>query len=72
MLPQVWFPYIYRADVLLTHCMSATAAVIFTRSLAAFGMPLFAPAMYNALGFGKGDTILACAAIGIGIPAYVG
>lgn len=27
--------------------------------------------MYNALGYGKGDSILACFAIAIGIPAYV-
>ena len=27
--------------------------------------------MYNALGYGKGDTILACFAIAVGIPAYV-
>lgn len=50
---------------------SALAAVTFLRSLAGFGFPLFAPAMYNALGYGKGDTILACCAIVIGIPAYV-
>ena len=43
----------------------------FLRSLAGFGFPLFAPAMYNALGYGKGDTILACFAIAVGIPAYV-
>ena len=39
------------------------------RSLAGFGFPLFAPAMYGALGYGKGDTILAAAAIAIGCPA---
>ena len=27
--------------------------------------------MYNALGYGKGDTILACFAIVVGVPAYV-
>ena len=43
----------------------------FLRSLAGFGFPLFAPAMYNALGYGKGDTILACFAIAVGIPSYV-
>jgi len=39
------------------------------RSLAGFGFPLFAPTMYNALGYGKGDTILAAAAIALGCPA---
>lgn len=27
--------------------------------------------MYSALGYGKGDTILACFAIAVGVPAYV-
>lgn len=27
--------------------------------------------MYNALGYGKGDTILAALIAGIGLPAYV-
>ena len=47
----------------------ALAAVSCLRSLAGFGFPLFAPAMFNALGYGKGDTILACAAIALGCPA---
>lgn len=51
--------------------ITALAAVIFLRSLAGFGFPLFAPAMYNALGYGKGDTILAVVAIVVGCPAYV-
>ena len=45
------------------------AAVAFMRSLAGCGFPLFAPAMYSALGFGKGDTVLAVIAIVIGCPA---
>jgi hypothetical protein len=51
--------------------IAALAAVIFLRSLAGFGFPLFSPAMYNALGYGKGDTILAVVAIVVGCPAYV-
>jgi len=51
--------------------ITALAAVIFLRSLAGFGFPLFAPAMYNALGYGKGNTILAVVAIVVGCPAYV-
>jgi hypothetical protein len=47
----------------------ALAAVSCFRSLAGFGFPLFAPAMYNALGYGKGDTILAVFAIVVGCPA---
>ncbi|TFK47476.1 MFS general substrate transporter [Heliocybe sulcata] len=59
----------YVIDAFTLHAASALAAVSCLRSLAGFGFPLFAPAMYNALGFGKGDTILACAAIVIGCPA---
>ncbi|TBU32694.1 MFS polyamine transporter [Dichomitus squalens] len=59
----------YVIDAFTLHAASALAAVTFLRSLAGFGFPLFAPAMYNALGYGKGDTILACFAIAVGIPA---
>ena len=41
------------------------------RSLAGFGFPLFAPAMFNKLGYGKGGTVLACIAIVLGCPSYV-
>jgi hypothetical protein len=50
---------------------TALAAAAFLRSLAGFGFPLFAPKMYSALGYGKGDTILAAAAIALGCPACV-
>ncbi|KAG2148766.1 MFS polyamine transporter [Suillus clintonianus] len=59
----------YIVDCFTLHAASALAAVSFLRSLAGFGFPLFAPTMYNALGFGKGDTILAVVAIVIGCPA---
>ncbi|KAI0050075.1 MFS general substrate transporter [Auriscalpium vulgare] len=59
----------YVVDAFTLHAASALAAVSFLRSLAGFGFPLFGPAMYNALGFGKGDTILAVVAIVLGIPA---
>ncbi|KAI0636206.1 MFS polyamine transporter [Trametes polyzona] len=59
----------YVIDTFTLHAASALAAVTFLRSLAGFGFPLFAPAMYNALGYGKGDTILACVAIVVGVPA---
>jgi hypothetical protein len=51
--------------------ITALAAATFLRSLAGFGFPLFAPTMYNALGYGKGNTILAAAAIALGCPACV-
>lgn len=59
----------YVIDAFTLHAASALAAVTFLRSCAGFGFPLFAPAMYNALGYGKGDTILAAVAIVIGCPA---
>lgn len=59
----------YILECFSLHAASAIAAVAFLRSLAGFGFPLFAPAMYNTLGFGKGDTILAVAAIVLGCPA---
>ena len=49
----------------------ALAAVSCFRSLAGFGFPLFAPYMYDALGYGKGDTILAAFSGGIGCPALI-
>lgn len=51
--------------------ITALAAVAFMRSLAGFGFPLFAPTMYKALGYGKGNTILAVVAIVVGCPACV-
>ncbi|KAI9060888.1 MFS polyamine transporter [Trametes sanguinea] len=59
----------YVIDAFTLHVASALASLAFFRSLAGFGFPLFAPAMYSALGYGRGDTILACVAIAIGIPA---
>lgn len=48
---------------------SALAAVVCLRALAGFGFPIFAPAMFDALGYGKGTTVLAAIAIAIGCPA---
>jgi hypothetical protein len=59
----------YVVDTFTLHAASALAAVLCLRSFAGFGFPLFAPAMYKALGYGKGDTILAAFAIVVGCPA---
>ena len=59
----------YVIDAFTLHSASALAAVSVLRSLAGFGFPLFAPAMYDALGYGEGDTILAAFAIVAGCPA---
>lgn len=64
-------PYLHSYVLLNIYTLSfaALAAVAFLRSLAGFGFPLFAPAMYNSLGYGKGNTILAVVAIVLGCPA---
>ena len=60
---------VYVIDAFTLHAASALAAVSTLRSLAGFGFPLFAPAMYDSLGYGKGNTVLAAFAIAIGCPA---
>ncbi|QKX62008.1 uncharacterized protein TRUGW13939_09164 [Talaromyces rugulosus] len=59
----------YTVDAYTKYAASAMAAVSVLRSLAAFGFPLFAPYMYDALDYGWGNSLLAFIAIGIGIPA---
>lgn len=59
----------YAIDTYTKFAASAIASIAFLRSLAAFGFPLFAPAMYNALGYGWGNSVLAFVAIAIGVPA---
>ncbi|KAJ6782750.1 hypothetical protein PWT90_03625 [Aphanocladium album] len=61
----------YLVDTYTRFAASAVGAATVLRSLAGFGFPLFAPVMYDALGYGKGGTILAVAAIVIGWPAPV-
>lgn len=59
----------YLVDSYTAYAASAVGAATVLRSLAGFGFPLFAPAMYKALGYGKGGTVLAAFAIVIGWPA---
>ena len=58
-------------DTYAIHSASALAAVGTLRSLAGFGFPLFAPAIYKSLGYGKGNTVLFSVAVAIGCPAWV-
>ncbi|KAJ7740218.1 MFS polyamine transporter [Mycena maculata] len=60
---------IYVVDAFTLYAASALAAVAFLRSLCGFGFPLFAETMYQKLGYGKGNTILAAVAIVIGCPS---
>ncbi|OCH94668.1 MFS polyamine transporter [Obba rivulosa] len=59
----------YVIDAFTTYAASALAAVSCFRSLAGFGFPLFAEAMFDALGYGVGCTILAAFAVGVGCPS---
>ncbi|PYI25796.1 MFS general substrate transporter [Aspergillus indologenus CBS 114.80] len=59
----------YIVDSYTRFAASALAAVACMRSLAGFGFPLFASYMYQALGYGWGNSLLAFVSIGLGIPA---
>lgn len=61
----------YIVDAYAKYAASGVAAAVVLRSLAGFGFPLFAPAMYNALGYGFGNSVLGFVAIVIGLPAPV-
>jgi len=62
---------LYLVDAYVTYAASAMAAAFVLRSVAAFGFPLFAPSMYDALGYGWGNTLLALIAVVVGFPAPV-
>ncbi|KAK0894926.1 hypothetical protein LTR02_012038 [Friedmanniomyces endolithicus] len=59
----------YIVDSYTRYAASAIAATTVLRSLGGFAFPLFAPAMYRALGYGWGNTTLAFAGVAIGLPA---
>lgn len=59
----------YTIDAYTKYAASAVAVTPCLRSIAGFGFPLFAPAMYKTLGFGWGNSLLAFIVIGICAPA---
>ena len=59
----------YLVDTYTRYAASASAASTFLRSLATFSFPLFAPYLFNYLGYGWGSSTLGLAAIVLGIPA---
>ncbi|KAF2130673.1 MFS general substrate transporter [Dothidotthia symphoricarpi CBS 119687] len=59
----------YTMDAYPDHTSSAMAASQFLRSLTAFLFPLFAPSMYEALGYGWGNSVMGCTGLIFGLPA---
>lgn len=56
----------YTIDAYTVYAASAIGTTAVTRSMTGFGFPLFAPTMYQHLGFGWGNSVLGFAALGIG------
>ncbi|CAL8577281.1 hypothetical protein XPA_003115 [Xanthoria parietina] len=54
------------------YAASAMSAASLLRSLAGFSFPLFGPRLYDSLGYGWGNTLLAAIAVVIGWPACLG
>ncbi|KAB8228940.1 major facilitator superfamily domain-containing protein [Aspergillus alliaceus] len=61
----------YLIDTYQLYAASAMASVMVLRNLLGFALPLVAPSLYGNLGFAWGNTLLACVAVVIGIPAPV-
>ncbi|KAI0195972.1 major facilitator superfamily domain-containing protein [Astrocystis sublimbata] len=59
----------YLVDTYTRYAASAVAAGTVFRSLAGFGFPLFAPALYGSLNYGWGNTLLALLGVVLGFPA---
>jgi len=59
----------YVMDAFRKHVASVSAASQLLRSIAGFAFPLFAPQMYQTLGYGWGNSLLAFLFIAIGVPA---
>ncbi|KAI1127720.1 major facilitator superfamily domain-containing protein [Nemania abortiva] len=58
----------FLVDTYTRYAASAVSAGTVFRSLAGFGFPLFAPALYGRLGYGWGNTLLALLGVVIGWP----
>ncbi|QRD84450.1 major facilitator superfamily domain-containing protein [Aspergillus flavus] len=56
-------------DTYQVYAASAMVSVMVLRNLLGLGLPLLAPSLYGNLGFAWGNTLLACVAVVIGIPA---
>lgn len=58
---------LYALDVYPTYTASASAQGQFVRALSGFTFPLFAPYLYESLGYGYGNTVLAMTALLLGL-----
>lgn len=58
-------------DAYTRYAASATGAAAFVRTMAGFSFPLFAPKLYESLGLGWGNSLLAFVSLGLGIVAPV-
>lgn len=56
----------YTIDAYPRYAASAIATINVAKSITGFAFPLFAPAMYDGLGYGWGNAILAIASLVIG------
>ena len=58
----------FLVDTYTRYAASALGAATVLRSLCGFGFPIFAPAMYDKLHYGWGNSLLAFVAIFLGVP----
>ena len=58
----------YVMDAFVDYTASASAASQFLRNIFAFAFPIFAPKLYENLGYGWGNSLLAFLFIAIGVP----
>ncbi|KAI1760316.1 MFS general substrate transporter [Hypoxylon sp. FL1150] len=61
----------FLVDSYQRYAASAVGAATVLRSLAGFGFPLFAPSMYDRLGYGWGNTLMAFLGMAIGLPSPI-
>ncbi|KAL9625347.1 MAG: hypothetical protein Q9160_000410 [Pyrenula sp. 1 TL-2023] len=61
----------YVVDIYPHYTASAVTAAAALRYFAGFGFPLFAPQLYQKLGYGLGNTLLAGLAFGVGLPGVM-
>ena len=60
---------LYVADAVPVYSASATSTMVMMRGLLGFAFPLFSPQMYDRLGQGWGNSVLALTCALLGIPA---